>query len=79
MQLPDNNTALRNLSAIVDFSNNINSNLNLEFALNNLLLTCFGKLTITSGLVALFDNKDELRISLVKGVKNDKIETFPKC
>lgn len=78
MQLPDNNTALRNLSAIVDFSNNINSNLNLEFALNNLLLTCFGKLTITRGLVALYDNNDELRITLSKGVKSEKIEHFPK-
>ena len=55
MQLPDNNNALRNLSAIVDFSNNINSNLNLEFALNNLLLTCFGKLTISKGIIALFN------------------------
>ena len=78
MRLPDNNTALRNLSAIVDFSNNINSNLNLDFALNNLLLTCFGKLTITRGLVALFDNNDELIISLSKGVRALKLESFPK-
>ncbi len=77
MQLPDHKTALRNLSAIVDFSNNINSNLNLEFALNNLLLTCFGKLTITKGIVALFSKDDELIISMAKGVKNEKLDSFP--
>ena len=77
MPLPDNNTALRNLSAIVDFSNNINSNLNLDFALNNLLLTCFGKLTITKGIIALYKNENELIISLAKGVKKEKLETFP--
>lgn len=55
MQLPESNTALRNLSAIVDFSNNINSSFNLKFVLNNLLLTCFGKVQVTQGFVALFN------------------------
>ena len=54
MQLPDSNTAYRNLSALVDFSNNINSNLNLDFALNNLLLTCFGNLTTYQGNYCTF-------------------------
>lgn len=61
-----NNTALRNLSALVDFSNNINSNLNLDFALNNLLLTCFGKLHTTKGIIALYEN-EILNIKLLKG------------
>ena len=54
MQLPNSNSAEQNLSALVDFSNHLNSNLNLEFTLNNLLLTCFGKLHITKGVIALF-------------------------
>ncbi|MCB0729410.1 MAG: SpoIIE family protein phosphatase [Ignavibacteriae bacterium] len=77
MQLPDSNIALRNLSAIIDFSNNINSNLNLEFALNNLLLTCFGKLKITKGFIALFNDEDELKINLSKGFKSEIFDTFP--
>jgi len=78
MPLPDSNTALRNLSAIVDFSNNINSNLNLEFALNNLLLTCFGKLTVTKGIVALFDKDGKLNVNLAKGISDNIIISFPK-
>jgi phosphoserine phosphatase RsbU/P len=77
MQLQENNTALQNLSAIIDFSNNINSNLNLEFALNNLMLTCFGKLKITKGLVVLFNENDELQVSLAKGISKEKLELFP--
>lgn len=78
MALQDNNNALQNLSAIVDFSNNINSNLKLEFALNNLLLTCFGKLKITKGIIALFDEDGNLNISLAKGVTEEKLKIFPK-
>jgi phosphoserine phosphatase RsbU/P len=77
MQLQENNTALQNLSAIIDFSNNINSNLNLEFALNNLMLTCFGKLKITKGLVVLFNEKDELQVNLAKGILKERLELFP--
>ncbi|MBK7104049.1 MAG: SpoIIE family protein phosphatase [Ignavibacteriae bacterium] len=66
MNLPNSNIALRNFSALVDFSNNINSNLNLDFALNNLLLTCFGKLHTTKGIIALFDEKN-LEPKLYKG------------
>jgi len=78
MQTTDRNTALGNLSAIVDFSNNINSNLNLDFAQNNLLLTCFGKLKITKGIVTLFNENDELIITLAKGITKKKLESFPK-
>ncbi len=66
MNFPNNNIALRNLSALVDFSNNINSNLNLDFALNNLLLTCFGKLQTTKGIIALFE-ENNLEPKLYKG------------
>jgi sigma-B regulation protein RsbU (phosphoserine phosphatase) len=76
MHPPDKYNAKRNLSAIVDFSNNINSNLNLEFALNNLLLTCFGKLTITRGMIALFDQNDILKVNLGKGFREEEFELF---
>lgn len=78
MQLPDKHTAIRNLSAIVDFSKNINSSLNLDFALNNLLLTCFGKLAITKGVVALFNKEGILEIQLAKGISQEKLSDFPK-
>lgn len=74
MQLPNHNTAAGNLSALIDFSNNINSNLNLNFALNNLLLTCFGKLLATKGFIALYDKSGKLKIELEKGFDNKKIE-----
>lgn len=77
MQLPKRDTALRNLSAIIDFSNNINSNLNLDFALNNLLLTCFGKLKITKGIVALFDSEKRLNVYLAKGISEEVVNSFP--
>ncbi|MCP5063762.1 MAG: SpoIIE family protein phosphatase [Ignavibacteriae bacterium] len=79
MQLPNNNFAQQNLSALVDFSNHLNSNLNLEFTLNNLLLTCFGKLHTTKGVIALYDKK-KLIVKLSKGLpskganKSDVIE-----
>lgn len=87
MQPSNNNIALRNLSALVDFSNNINSNLNLDFALNNLLLTCFGKLQTTKGIIALYeDNKlvpklnkgysDEIANQLTKISKDTFKEEF---
>ncbi len=75
MTLPDNKSALKNLSALVDFSNHLNSNLNLEFTLNNLLLTCFGKLQTTKGVIALFDENKVLRIKITKGIKKDKLQT----
>lgn len=67
MQLPNSNFAQQNLSALVDFSNHLNSNLNLEFTLNNLLLTCFGKLHTTKGVIALYDKK-KLIVKLSKGL-----------
>ncbi len=73
MTLPDNKSALKNLSALVDFSNHLNSNLNLEFTLNNLLLTCFGKLQITNGIITLYDENQTLQIKLSKGLNKEKL------
>ena len=70
--------AKRNLSALVDFGNFINSSLDLNLILNNLLLTCFGKFHITKGTVALFDKNGFLKIAAHKGLKQESINSFPK-
>lgn len=77
MQFEDNNAALRNLSALVDFSNLVNSSLNLNFSLNNLILTCFTKFHTTKGLIALIDDERNLVIESNKGFKKEVIESFP--
>lgn len=73
----DLNLAKRNLSALVDFSNFINSSLDLKFITNNLLLTCFGKFHTTKGLVALF-LKNELKVIASKGFPANIENEFPK-
>ncbi|MHB8904676.1 MAG: PP2C family protein-serine/threonine phosphatase [Melioribacteraceae bacterium] len=78
MQQLDNNAALRNFSALVDFSNLINSTLDLNFTLNNILLTCFGKFHTTKGLIALFNEGNNLEISASKGIPKQILENFPK-
>lgn len=65
----DHKIVLRNLSALVDFSNLINSSLDIEFILNNLLLTCFGKFHTSRGAVYLADKSGALRLSAEKGIK----------
>ncbi|MCF8261422.1 MAG: SpoIIE family protein phosphatase [Melioribacteraceae bacterium] len=78
MLAKDNSTAIGNLSALVDFSNLINSSLDLEFALNNILLTCFGKFHTTKGLIALTDNSGYVSASASKGISKEVIDSFPK-
>lgn len=77
MQNIDNNAALRNFSALVDFSNLVNSSLDLNFALNNILLTCFGKFHTTKGLIALVNDQNVLEIKADKGLQNSILEKFP--
>lgn len=76
MQKIDNNSALRNLSALVDFSNLINSSLDLTFALNNILLTCFGKFHTTRGLISLYNESGRLEVKSSKGISPDIIQSF---
>jgi sigma-B regulation protein RsbU (phosphoserine phosphatase) len=67
----------RNLTALVEFSRVINSSLDLNFILNNVLLTCLGKFLATKGLVALKNNGNaELKLS--KGLDENSINNFPK-
>ncbi len=67
---------LRNLSALVDFGNLINSSLQTDFILNNLLLTCFGKFHTTKGIVAIVKD-GELSSIVAKGLTNSVIDAFP--
>jgi phosphoserine phosphatase RsbU/P len=66
----------RNLSALVEFSRIINSSLDLNFILNNLLLTCLGKFFATKGFVAL-DASGNLKVNNVKGLPGSFIAAFP--
>jgi phosphoserine phosphatase RsbU/P len=74
----DNNAALRNFSALVDFSNLVNSSLDLSFALNNILLTCFGKFHTSKGLIALISEENIFEIKASKGFYADVLKAFPE-
>lgn len=67
----------RNLTALVEFSRVINSSLELDFILNNLLLTCLGKFLAVRGLVAL-KNENGFEIKLSKGIPQETLASFPK-
>ncbi|MBX2976995.1 MAG: SpoIIE family protein phosphatase [Ignavibacteriaceae bacterium] len=66
----------RNLTALVEFSRIVNSSHDLEFTLNNLLLSCFGKFLVTKGLVALSKN-DEVKVFASKGISSEILKKFP--
>jgi len=66
--------ALQNLTAITDFSKLINSSLELNFILNNLLLTCFGKLHSTYGAIYLLNNEGNFELKLKKGAVPKKFQ-----
>lgn len=67
----------RNLTALIEFSRVINSSLELDFILNNLLLTCLGKFLAVRGLVAL-KNHNKFEIKLSKGIPAEVLESFPE-
>jgi sigma-B regulation protein RsbU (phosphoserine phosphatase) len=67
----------RNLSALVDFSRIINSSIDLEFILNNVLLTCLGKFLATRGLIALKEN-NKIILKGSKGISTDLVKEFPE-
>ena len=73
----DSNLKLkRNLTALVDFSRIINSSIDLQFILNNVLLTCLGKFLSTKGLIALNEN-GKIIVKNSKGLSNNTIDKFP--
>lgn len=63
----------RNLTALVEFSRIINSSLDLEFILNNILLTCMGKFLATKGIIALNEN-GKLKIKVSKGLPSNIVK-----
>lgn len=66
----------RNLTALVEFSKVINSSLDTDFILNNVLLTCLGKFLATRGLIAL-NHKGKLMLRSAKGIEEEKLKSFP--
>ena len=66
----------RNLSALVDFSRVINSSIDLEFIMNNILLTCLGKFLAIRGLVAVKE-KGKLVLKISKGLNPEIEAAFP--
>ena len=66
----------RNLTSLVEFSRVINSSFDLEFILNNVLLSCLGKFLSTKGLIALSEN-GKIVIKNSKGLSDDIIDNFP--
>jgi len=69
--------ARRNLKALVELSRVINSSLDLEFILNNLLLTCLGKFLTTKGFIALNTN-GLLQPKAKKGIAEEQFAHFPE-
>ncbi len=70
--------SLRNLSALVDFGNIINSSLDAKFILNNLILTCFSKFHTTKGLFAISSNGN-LKSFISKGLDPELEREFPNA
>ena len=58
----------REFMALTDFARAINSDLDLDFTLNNLLLTAMGKLLVGKGAVYLRNDNDEFELKLTKGL-----------
>lgn len=65
----------RNLTALVEFSRIINSSTDLDFIINNILLTCMGKFLSTKGLFALRLN-GKLKIQSSKGIPREILEKY---
>jgi sigma-B regulation protein RsbU (phosphoserine phosphatase) len=66
----------RNLTALVEFSSIINSSIDLDFILNNVMLTCLGKFLATRGLIALSEN-GKIVLKHSKGVSESVLTLFP--
>lgn len=65
----------RNLKALVELSRVINSSLDLDFILNNFLLSCLGKFLSTKGFIALNQN-GILKVATKKGFSDEQLSNF---
>ena len=77
MNNSDNIKVKRNLTALVEFSRIINSSLDIDFILNNVLLTCMGKFLATKGLIALCKD-GSLILKSSKGISEEQKKNFPQ-
>lgn len=69
--------ARRNIKALVELGRVINSSLDLDFILNNLLLTSLGKFLATKGFIALKSN-GYLKPAAHKGIDEKFLKYFPE-
>lgn len=67
----------RNLTALVEFSRAVNSSLSMDFTLNNLLLSCFGKFLTTRGFVSI-SSDGFLKPVISKGINKSELDAFPQ-
>ncbi len=77
MNNSENIKVKRNLTALVEFSRIINSSLDLDFILNNVLLTCMGKFLSTKGLIAIC-KEGKLILKSSKGISEEQKRNFPQ-
>lgn len=83
MDNPDSSKKLLELNSLIEFSQLINSNLELEFILGNILLSIMGRMLITKGMVLIKINsnkvKDSYIISSAKGIPAKEINKSIEC
>jgi sigma-B regulation protein RsbU (phosphoserine phosphatase) len=83
MDNPDSSKKLLELNSLIEFSQLINSNLELEFILGNILLSIMGRMLITKGMVLIKTNsdrtKDCYKISSAKGIPATEINKNIDC
>ena len=77
MDTSENFKVKRNLNALVEFSRVVNASLDINFIMNNVLLTCMGKFLATRGLIALKTN-NTFQLKSSKGISEDLQKKFPE-
>lgn len=76
MTQPNNINALRKLSTLIDFARLINSNLDIKFVINNLLLTCLTKFHTTKAIIFFVDENNLLSFKAAKGITKNFLNHF---
>lgn len=83
MDNTDSSKKLLELNSLIEFSQLINSNLELEFILGNILLSIMGRMLITKGMVLIKINsgnsKDQYEVCSAKGISRQEINKNINC
>jgi len=83
MDNTDSSKKLLELNSLIEFSQLINSNLELEFILGNILLSIMGRMMITKGMVLIKsdsgNSKDSFEICSAKGISRVEINKEIEC